>query len=233
MNKFLIILASGVVLSMAPTARSQELSDDRELNLIDKAISEQRTDTTAIRADGFSKEESLWKHAEATRSIENLSAYLNEFPDGKYSSEARSKIQTLKIVARVNADDKELDAYRKRRLVNGLILELDNTFEGVKPYVRSMLNSCGYRLVQPHRFAKRVYPTLVIGGQMFTREFDSEYSVKLDLSLVLKTNTREIKARQKMRSYRTSEIDAHRAIAAGFEDVGAQMKSGGFCLASR
>ena len=79
------------------------------------------------------------------------------------------------------------------------------------------------------RFAKRVYPTLVIDGHLFKGSSNGEHSVTLDLSLILKSNTREIIEREKMRSYRASEIDIHSALVAAFEDVGAQMESNGYC----
>lgn len=234
MIKLLLSLVGGVMLTVALCANSQEPADDEELKLIDKAISEQSIDVAQHKPDEVSREEALWEAGKTDQTIEGLRVYLEEFPSGAHSKEARSKIQTLEIVARVRADDdKELDAYRKRRNANGLLLELAAPLNDVRPYVRSMLNSCGYQLVEPHRFAKRVYPTLVLDGQMFTSKSDSEYVVTLDLSLILKTKTREIKARQKMRSYRTSEIDTHKALVAGFEDVGAQMKSDGFCILSR
>lgn len=127
-------------------------------------------------------------------------------------------------------EDKALEAYRKRQVSGGLILELDNQLSNVRPYIRSMVNSCGYVLVSPHRFAKRVYPTMVVDGRTFSGLSEGEHSVTLDLSLVLKSKAREIKARKKMRSYKTSQVDAHRALIASFDDVGAQMKSNGFCI---
>ena len=65
---------------------------------------------------------------------------------------------------------------------------------------------------------------------MFNGRSDLEHSVTLNLSVVLKTKNRQIKARERMLSYRTSELSAHKALQAAFEDIGAQMKSGGFCI---
>lgn len=226
MNKLLLPVVGIAMLTMTLCVYSQEspVSDEKTM-VLKNEISEELSEAAPSQTD-----ESLWEQTKVNLNLENLSVYLATFPNGKYASDARSKFQVLeeKASARVKAD-KQLEAYRKRKITGGLVLELDSKFTDVKPYVRSMLNSCGYKLVESHRFAKRVYPTLVIDGRMFNSKSDAEHAVTLDLALVLKTQTRKIKAREKMRSYRTSEVDAHQALLAAFEDVGAQMKSTGFC----
>lgn len=239
MIKLHLPLLVSAMLAMTLSAYAQDGSvGDEALTTVDNAVSEALNANADIEmSDELNKEspaqteDSLWQETNANLNLESLSNYLAKFPNGKYSDDAQSKFQTLKQKARARAkEDKELDAYRKQRTAGGLVLELDSQFNDVKPYIRSMLNSCGYVLVQTHRFAKRVYPTLEIGGRMFNGQSDGEHSITLDLSLVLKTNTREIKAREKMRSYRTSNVNAHQALITGFEDIGAQMKSNGFCL---
>ena len=226
MIKLHLTLLVSAMLAVTLCAHAQDRTvDDETLNALDKAVSEEFKEEPRIQT-----EDSLWQDTNANLNIQSLSAYLAKFPNGKYSDDAQSKLQILEKKAQARAkEDKELDAYRKQRTAGGLVLELSRKFTDVKPYIRSMLNSCGYVLVQPHRFAKRVYPTLEVEGRMFSGQSDGEHSVTLDLSLVLTTNTREIKAREKMRSYRTSNVDAHLALIAGFEDVGAQMKLNGFC----
>ena len=173
----------------------------------------------------------LWERTKARPNLVNLGKYLEQFPNGDYASEARERFDRLEIQARKQAaDDKALDAYRKTKIDNGLVLELDARFDELRPYVRSMLNSCGYQTVEKDRFAKKVYPTISIDGSMFNGRSDLEHSVTLNLSVVLKTKNRQIKARERMLSYRTSELSAHKALQAAFEDIGAQMKSGGFCI---
>ena len=168
---------------------------------------------------------------DAVGSDEKSAAQKNTVTERSEEATAVKKIQSLSALTQAQSkEDKEMEAYRKRQVAGGLILELDSRLAEVRPYVRSMLNSCGYVLVSEHRFAKRVYPTLVVDGQMFNGLSDGEHSVTLDLSLVLKSKTREIKERGKMRSYRTSELNTHRALFAAFEDVGAQMKSNGYCV---
>lgn len=229
MNRFVLILVNSFLLCVLSNVNAQETLSTEELQLIDKAIGVDIGKQEDQGGVSQSREMLLWNQLERDETVENLSAYLNEFPEGKYVNEVNSKLEALKIVARVQAEDKELEAYRKRRINNGLILELDSALKDVRPYVRSMINTCGYTVVDSHRFAKRVYPTLVVGGKLYKSRQDAEYVVMLDLSLVLKSHTREIKKRQKMRSYRTSEIDSHKALFAAFEDVGAQMKSADYC----
>ena len=211
----------------------EAVSEEAKIAVSEKAktaVSEKEKTAVSEKEKTAPTDESLWQQTNAKPSLESFSEYLAAFPNGKYSSEAKSKFQALQEKQRARAkEDKALDAYRKSRIVNGLVLELDSTFAELKPYVRSMLNSCGYTLAMPHRFAKRVYPTLAVKGQFYNGKSDVEQTVKLDLSLVLKTKNRQIKARQKMRSYRTSEVDSHQAFIAAFEDIGAQMKSSGFC----
>jgi len=198
---------------------------------MEKASSEEKASSGEVQiAEPVQTDDSLWQETQANLNLVSLSEYLAAFPNGKHSDEARATFRALeeKVLAQAK-EDKALDAYRKRRIANGLVLELGGALDGVKPYVRSMLNSCGYTLAKSHRFAKRVYPTLVIRGKTYTGKSDAEHTVTLDLSVTLKTTTREIKAREKMRSYRTSPVDTHQALIAAFEDVGAQMESGGFC----
>lgn len=156
---------------------------------------------------------------------------VSELATGQVPAKFDKSLRTL--IQAQSKEDKALEAYRKRKITNGLILELDTQFSDIRPYVRSMINSCGYVLVSPHRFAKRVYPTIAIDGRMFSGLSEGEHSVTLDLSLVLKSKIREIKAREKMRSYKTSQVDAHRALIAAFDDIGAQMASKGFCVSQQ
>ena len=234
----LLLVSATLVMSLCAHAQDRTLEDEAQSTVVDKLVSEEPSADANEESNGElievpppPTEDSLWQDAKANMSIESMNAYLAKFPNGKYTSDAESKLKALKKIARARAkDDKELEAYRKQKTVNGLLLELDGEFGEVKPYIRSMLNSCGYALVQPHRFAKRVYPALEIGGRIFNGQSNEEYSVTLDLSLTLKSNTREIKAREKMRSYRESNVDTHQALIAGFEDVGSQMASKGFCV---
>ncbi len=173
----------------------------------------------------------LWEQTKARPNLTNLGKYLEKFPNGIYAAEAREKFDLLETKARKQAaDDKALEAYRKTKIENGVVLELNSRFDELKPYIRSMLNSCGYQTVTKERFAKKVYPTIAIDGSMFNGRSDLEHSVTLNLSVVLKTKNRQIKARERMLSYRTSEVSAHKALQAAFEDIGAQMNSGGFCI---
>jgi hypothetical protein len=184
------------------------------------------TEPAAVESD-----RSLWSQTEANSTVNALSVYLRKFPNGEFADQAKLMLKAAEDKVRSREEkEKQLEAYRKRQKPGGIVLELDSKFTDIRPYFRSMLNSCGYTLVQPHRFAKRVHPTLAIKGQMFNGVSDSEHAVTLDLALVLKTKTREIQARQKMSSYRTSRVDTHQALIAAFEDIGAQMKSGGFCI---
>jgi len=233
--KLLLSLAACAILASSLNTHAQDLSvDEKELKAADTEVSQEMKDEVSEEVTEQTPEietdESLWGKTKANINLNSLSVYLAAYPNGKYSGEAQSKFDDLQERARVRAkEDKALEAYRKRGVASGLVLELNSTFNDVKPYIRSMLNSCGYKLVEPHRFAKRVYPTLAIRGQMFNGKSDSEHAVTLDLSLVLKTKNREIKARKKMSSYRTSPIGTHQAHIAAFEDIGAQMKTGGFC----
>ncbi len=232
-----LLVSAMLTMTFCVHAQDHVLLDDT-LTALDSAANEKSNANGETQISNELKEstvapteDSLWQDATANPSLESLSVYLAAFPNGKYSDDAKSKFQALENKARARAQqDKELEAYRKRRTVGGLVLELDSKFHDVKPYIRSTLNSCGYVLVQPHRFAKRVYPTLTFGGRMFNGQSDGEHTVTLDLLLALKTHTREIKAREKMRSYRASNVDTHQALLAAFEDVGAQMASSGFCV---
>jgi len=180
--------------------------------------------------DTHSRDLELWEYTKTRPTISNIEKYLQQFPYGKFADDARVNLEKLEAKARERvAEDKALDAYRKKRKKNGLVLELASNFDEFKPYIRSMLNSCGYQLIEKHRFAKRVYPTINISGSQFSGQSDHEYSVTLNLSIVLTSKTREIQAREKMLSYRTSKVDIHNALHAAFEDIGAQMKNSGFC----
>jgi hypothetical protein len=227
MIKLLLPFVASALLATTFCVSSQELVANQEAELtIENDVIEQENQASPIQT-----EQSLWQQTMASPSLDSLSVYLARFPNGQYSDQAKSSFKVLEDKLRSREkEDKQLDAYRKRQTSSGIVLELDSKFSDIKPYVRSMVNSCGYTLVKPHRFAKRVYPTLVIGGKMFNSVSYSEHTVTLDLALVLKTTTREIAERQKMRSYRTSSVDAHQALVAGFEDIGAQMKSSGFCI---
>ncbi len=256
MKKLLLPFMSGFLLMSALNAHSQDLdSESEKLEKIGAEISqdigqsgrdeleeaanqemEQNSDREMAQdeevqtTEPVQTDDSLWQETQANVNLVSLSEYLAAYPNGKYSDEARATFRALEEKALARAkEDKALDTYRKGRIANGLVLELAGALDEVKPYVRSMLNSCGYALAKPHRFAKRVYPTLVIRGKTYTGKSDLEHTVTLDLSVTLKTTTREIKEREKMRSYRTSPVDTHQALIAAFEDVGAQMESGGFC----
>jgi len=223
------------MLIMAIGAYSQESTPEAEmLKAADASTTAELTETGTDQATAKHKqvqtEDSLWEKTQANLNAESLSVFLAAFPDGKYSDDAESRLEIFEQKARARAKrDKELEAYRKRRIAGGLVLEIDSKFTEVKPYFRSMLNSCGYTLVKPHRFAKRVYPTLDVKGQMFNSKSEDEHLVTLYLTLVLISKTREIKVREKMTSYRASKIDTHQALIAGFEDIGAQMKLKGYC----
>ncbi|MBL4673225.1 MAG: hypothetical protein JKX81_13290 [Arenicella sp.] len=232
MIKLLLPLVSSALMLMTFCANSQGLAANQ--NTSEAAVVEvieQAKAAVPVAPEPIETDRSLWNQANANPTLDALSVYLAKFPNGEFAGQARLMFQDLEDKARAREKiDKQLEAYRKRQNPGGIVLELDGKFTDIKPYFRSMVNSCGYTLVQPHRFAKRVYPTLEIKGQMFNGVSDSEHAVTLDLALLLKTTTREIKARQKMSSYRTSKVDTHQALIAAFEDIGAQMKSAGFCI---
>jgi len=216
-------------LLMALALVSTQLAAQTEGEAADEVIESIVKDTVEAKAEN--PDLALWEKTKARPTIVNLGKYLEEFPNGEFASEARERVGRLEAKARKQAvEDKALEAYRKNKLANGLVLELGGRFEELKPYVRSMLNSCGYQTVAKDRFAKKVYPTISIDGSLFNGRSDLEHSVTLNLSVVLKTKNRQIKARERMLSYRTSEASAHKALQAAFEDIGAQMKSGGFCI---
>jgi hypothetical protein len=223
---FLSLVFSALVL-MSLCANSQELVENEDTSeAVVNEVIEVAKEAAIVETD-----QSLWNQTNANPTIETLSVYLAKFPNGEFSKHVMPMLQVLEDKAQAREKkNKQLEAYRKRQIVGGIVLELDGKFNDIKPYIRSMINSCGYTLVKPHRFAKRVYPTLVIGGQMYNGAYPSEHAVTLDLALVLKSTSREIQARQKMRSYRTSKVDTHQALIAAFEDIGAQMKSAGFCI---
>jgi len=236
MMKLCLSLVGCAMLIMAIDAYSQESTLDSEILKTADAdtteeLKETLVDEMTAKHELLQTEDSLWEKTQANLNAESLSVFLAAFPDGKYSDDAELRLEVFEQKTRARAkQDNELAAYRKHRIAGGLVLEIDSKFADVKPYFRSMLNSCGYTLVEPHRFAKRVYPTLDVKGQMFNSKSDDEYLVTLYLTLVLISKTREIKAREKITSYRASKIDTHQALIAGFEDVGAQMKSKGYCL---
>jgi hypothetical protein len=213
--------------SKSDVAVGQAIEPAKDVVAIDAAAKE----AAARELSPIESDRSLWNQTDANPTVDALEVYLTKFPNGEFADQARLMLQAAQEKVRAREKrDKQLESYRKRQKPGGIVLELDSKFTDIRPYFRSMINSCGYTLVQPHRFAKRVYPTLAIKGQMFNGLSDSEHTVTLDLALVLKTKTREIQARQKMSSYRTSGVDAHQALIAAFEDIGAQMKSGGFCI---
>jgi hypothetical protein len=237
MIKLLLPFVGSVLLLMTFCANSQGLAANQDTSdaaageVIKAVTGADPIDAAAKDALNIESDRSLWSQTDANPTVGALSGYLSKFPNGEFADQARLMLQAAqdKIRAR-EKKDKQLDAYRKRQKPGGIVLELDSKFTDIRPYFRSMVISCGYTLVQPHRFAKRVYPTLAIKGKMFNGVSDSEHAVTLDLALVLKTKTREIQARQKMSSYRTSSVDTHQALIAAFEDIGAQMKTGGFCI---
>lgn len=230
MIKFLLPLVGSVLFLMTFCANSQELAANQGES--EPVVGEHiQPATDAEATEPIESDRSLWSQTDANPTIDALSLYLTKFPNGEFADQARLMLQALQDKVRAREKrDKELEAYRKQKKIGGIVLELDSKFTEIRPYFRSMINSCGYTLVQPHRFAQRVYPTLAVKGQMFNGVSDLEHAVTLDLALILKTTTREIKARQKMSSYRTSSVDTHQALIAAFEDIGAQMKSGGFCI---
>jgi len=237
MIKLLLPLIGSALLSITFSANSQGLAANQGKS--ETAVGEQiqpatgavATESEQIESAQIDSDRSLWSQTDANPTINTLSVYLTKFPNGEFADQARLMLQVAQDKVRAREKrDKELEAYRKQKKPGGIVLELDSKFTDIRPYFRSMVNSCGYTLVRPHRFAKRVYPTLAIKGKMFNGASDSEHAVTLDLALILKTTTREIKARQKMSSYRTSSVDTHQALVAAFEDIGAQMKSGGFCI---
>jgi hypothetical protein len=226
MIKLFLPLACSALFLTTLCANSQELvANEEKTEAVASEVIEPAEAAVPIDTD-----QSLWNQINDNPTFEGLSLYLARFPNGEFSQQAIPMMKALedKALAR-EKENKLLEAYRKRQIVGGIVLELDGKFTDIQPYIRSMINSCGYTLVKPHRLAKRVYPALVIGGQVYNGVSTSEHAVTLDLALVLKSTSREIKARQKMRSYRTSTVDTHQALIAAFEDVGAQMKSAGFC----
>ncbi len=226
-----------MVLSMLSTSvgaqtETESLIEIDQTQIEQPSVEKNATDQPPTpQAEAEDPDLALWERTKARPNLANLGKYLEQFPNGDYASEARERFDRLELKARKQAaDDKALEAYRKTKIDNGLVLELDSRFDELKPYIRSMLNSCGYQTVEKDRFAKKVYPTIAIDGSMFNGRSDLEHSVTLNLSIVLKTKNRQIQARERMLSYRTSEVSAHKALQAAFEDIGAQMKSGGFCI---
>jgi len=224
------ILKAGITIVVFSLVTTSQLYA-QELESTEIEASPELTIVTNSGKDPKKMDLALWEYTTARPTLANFEEYLEQFPDGEFAQEAREKSKKLRLNAnKLAAQNKALDDYRKKRVRNGLVLELAPRFSDVQPYIRSMLNSCGYQLVEPHRFAKRVYPTINISGALFNGRSDLEHSVTLNLSLVLTNKNREVKAREKMLSYRTSSIDAHSALNSAFEDIGAQMKSSGFCF---
>ena len=236
MMKQFIPLFACAGLTMAFSAYADEPTLDSQFEKAPSATisnEQPKTVTSAVESEATIEltEDALWQQTITNPDIAKLNAFLEVHPNGQYSAEAKSRVQALERKAAARAKrDKELEAYRKGRIAGGLVLDLDSKFTDVKPYFRSMLNSCGYTLVEPHRFAKRVYPTLDIDGQMFNRKSEGEHFVTLYLTMALKSKTREVKVREKLTSYRSSTVDEHKAFITAFEDIGAQMKASGFCI---
>ena len=203
------LMLSGQVYAQSTSSQSDNaelVADKVEVDNAeaDKALSD-KADSSSLELNSSNADVELWQYTKSRPTISNLAKYLEQFPEGEFVEEAQKKLDTLQTRAQEKAaESKALDAYRKKKSPNGLVLELDPRFNDVKPYVRSMLNSCGYQLVKPHRFAKRVYPSMSINGALFNGRSDSEHSVTLNLSVVLKSKNREIQAREKMLSYRSS-----------------------------
>ena len=121
MMKLFIPLLACAALTMAFSAYAEEATSDSQLekapnanisNEQPKAVTSEESEATTELA-----EDALWEQTITNPDVGKLNAYLDVYPNGQYSAEAKSTIQALERKAAARAKrDKELEVYRKGRI---------------------------------------------------------------------------------------------------------------------